>query len=81
MTDRLGSLGHRFWSRWTSPFLGLLEHRFRGRWTSSSSRLGLRRNVSSGFAERHHHLDRQEEICITWGRTRLATIFVLLRST
>ncbi|CAN0541228.1 unnamed protein product, partial [Laminaria digitata] len=59
-TSLLGSLG--------ITLLGLLEHRFWGRRTSSS-RLGLRRNVTSGVAERHHHLDRQEDICIAWGRT------------
>ena len=53
--DRFRLLANRFWGHWTSRFLGRLEHRFWGRWASSSL-LGLRRNTTSGVAERHRRL-------------------------
>ena len=48
--------GTSYWGRRTSSScLGLLEHHFWGRWTFLS-RLGLRRNITSGVAEHHWFL-------------------------
>ena len=44
---------------------------------------GVRRNVTSGVAEHHHHLDHQEDICIAPGSSHLPARYVcsVVRST